>query len=135
MTPSEVAEIYAAAFPLSRPWSVSEVDALLRSPGTFLVFHESAFAIGRVVTGEAEIITLACAPADQRRGFGKAVLAKFEGRARDAGATHAFLEVAADNDAGRAMYSSAGYAASGRRPGYYQRGGVAIDALILRKGF
>ena len=50
--------------------------------------------------------------------------------ARARGASEAFLEVAEDNRAARALYARGGWAPVGRRPGYYGGG----DALILRRG-
>lgn len=40
-----------------------------------------------------------------------------------------FLEVAADNDAARALYAKLGFVEAGRRHGYY---GDGADALVLR---
>ena len=51
-------------------------------------------------------------------------------RARHAGANEIFLEVAADNERARALYSAEGFEQVGFRPRYY---GNAIDALILKK--
>jgi ribosomal-protein-alanine N-acetyltransferase len=55
------------------------------------------------------------------------------GRADQAGADSMFLEVAVDNAPAIALYEAAGFAAVGRRPGYYDRGAAGrVDALILR---
>ena len=44
-----------------------------------------------------------------------------------------FLEVAEDNIAALALYHRAGFAAVGRRRGYYHRAGAApVDAQVLR---
>ncbi len=52
--------------------------------------------------------------------------------ARRAEVKRLFLEVASDNDAAVALYKGLGFAAAGRRKGYYQRpGGKSADALIL----
>ena len=43
--------------------------------------------------------------------------------------------MAATNHAARALYARLGYAAVGRRPGYYRRAGAPpVDALVLRRG-
>ena len=45
----------------------------------------------------------------------------------------AFLEVAEDNAAARALYRAAGWNETGRRRGYYPRPGGALDAITLAK--
>lgn len=45
-----------------------------------------------------------------------------------------FLEVAADNTAGRALYDAAGFSKVGRRADYYRRANAApAAALVLRR--
>jgi len=134
VTPEALARLHAACFTTPRPWSAAEFAALLDGPGVFLLTHPQGFALGRALAGEAELLTLAVDPAARRRGIGRELLAAFEAGARDQRATEAFLEVAADNAAGCALYRAAGYSEAGRRPGYYQApDGAKIGALVLRK--
>jgi [ribosomal protein S18]-alanine N-acetyltransferase len=129
-----MAALYAAAMTGSRPWSAAEIRALLAQPGTFAVGDASAFALGRVVLDEAELLALTTNPDRRRQGLGRARLAAFEAEARARGAHTAFLEVAADNLAALSLYDIAGYRRAGRRGGYYRRAdGPAVDALLLRK--
>jgi len=132
MTPEEMAICHARAFTgSSRAWSVAELTDLLASPLVFTLGDARAFALGRVIVDEAELLTLACDPAHRREGLGRARLAGFEAEARARGAVTAFLEVAADNLPAHALYEAADYAEVARRTGYYARG--TVDALILRK--
>lgn len=132
--PADLAALHALCFTRPRPWSADEFAALLAGPGAFLAGDATAFALGRAVAGEAELLTLAVHPDARRRGRGRACLAAFEAAARARGATRAFLEVAADNAPARALYAAAGYAEAGRRRGYYAGpGGAAVDALILAR--
>ncbi len=85
--------------------------------------------LGRVVAGEAEMLTLAVPPEARRRGRGRALAAAFAGRAADLGAAEAFLEVARENVAARALYAGAGWVEAGVRPRYY---GPASDAIVMR---
>ncbi|MGC9370487.1 MAG: ribosomal protein S18-alanine N-acetyltransferase [Paracoccaceae bacterium] len=134
MTPEALAALHAGSFTTPRPWSAAEFEDLLSGPGVFVLGDASGFVMGRVIAGEAELLTIAVAPEGRRRGTGRALLARFEAEARARGAEDAFLEVAADNTAARALYQSAGYAQAGRRKGYYQApDGARIDALVLRK--
>ncbi len=96
----------------------------------------AASLVGRAVADEAELLTLAVPPARRRRRQRAArLLARFEAEAARAGARRrAFLEVAADNTAARALYRSRGLAETGRRAAYYRaRRRRAVDALILSK--
>ncbi|MHA7850628.1 GNAT family N-acetyltransferase [Roseovarius sp.] len=118
----------------SRAWQASEFAALLDSEHVFAMGEPRAFALGRVIADEAELLTLATDPASRRQGLGRACLAAFEDEARRRGAVQAFLEVAETNGAAVALYLAAGYQQSARREGYYRLDdGRRADALILTK--
>lgn len=130
MTADDMAQVYAAAFPETRPWSASEIESLIQPPG-FVVTAPSGFAIGRSVAGEAELVTIAVAPPSQGKGIGRSLLRAFE-EAVDA--ENLFLEVAADNAPAHALYNGTGWVETGRRKAYYPRAtGPAVDALIMTK--
>ena len=134
MTPEACAALHARAFDTGRPWSREEFAALLGSPHVFSVGDDTAFALGRAIAGEAELLTLVTDPAFRRRGLARDRLRRFEQEAQARGAATAFLEVAADNAAAHALYGAAGYAEAARRAGYYPRGASApADALVLTK--
>jgi len=115
-------------------WTAREITDLLASPHVFAVGDAHCFAMGRVVAGEAELLTLACDPAHQGKGYGRAALADFEAEAKARGAEECFLEVAEDNIAAQALYKAAGYTEAARRKAYYPRQGAdPADALVLRK--
>lgn len=134
MTPAALATLHAAAFTMPRPWSEAEFADLLAEPHTFLVTGSSAFALGRVIADEAELLTIATHPDLRRSGQGRACLTGFEDTAAQRGARSAFLEVATDNAAALALYLGNGWTISGRRPGYYTApGGGRVDAQILSK--
>lgn len=135
MTPETLATTHARAFAgRGRGWSAVEFAALLDSPHVFVAGDARAFSLGRVIAGEAELLTLATDPAHRRKGLARAALAGFEAGARARGAVRGFLEVAADNAAARALYAAAFWRDCARRPGYYPRSGAAAaDALILEK--
>ncbi len=133
MTPRHLAALHAACFTAPRPWSEAEFAALLDDPLVFLLTEpEAGFLLGRVVAGEAELLTLAVAPDLRRQGTGRRLVAGFLDEAARRGAESAFLEVAAPNAAARALYAAAGFAEVGRRRNYYRTPeGGAEDALIL----
>ena len=134
MTPEALAALHARAFTTPRPWSAAEFGALLAAPGTFVLGDAAGFVLGRVIAGEAELLTIAVAPEARRQGKGRALVAAFEAEALQRGAREAFLEVAASNAAARALYLAAGYARVGQRKAYYEEpDGTRCDALVLRK--
>ncbi len=135
MTPDQLADLYATAFPQSRGWTSAEFSDLISHPGAILTTRgPNGFALGRVIVDEAELLTLVVAPKSRRAGVGNGLLAGFVDQARKRGARRLFLEVAADNQAALALYRSAGWRESGRRQAYYARNpGPACDAIVFTK--
>ena len=132
MTPAEMAALHARSFTTPRPWSEAEITALLASPLVFALTRPGAFLLGRVVAGEAELLTIAVHPDQRRAGLGGALVAAFLTESRARGGESAFLEVAEGNAAARALYAACGFAPAGRRRGYYHRpDGASEDALVL----
>ncbi len=124
--------LHAVCFETPRPWSEEEFRDLLDDPGVFLLHERHGFLLGRVIAGEAELLTLAVAPQARRRGTGRALLRGFIEQIRARGAVSAFLEVLAENTPARQLYAGTGWRESGRRKGYYRApDGRRIDALIL----
>lgn len=136
MTPDALANLHARCFTSPPPWSARAFEDLLGNAHDFLIANawETAFIAGRVIAGEAELLTLATDPDHRRQGLANALLARFDAEARERGASRVFLEVSETNTAARALYAAAGYAETGRRRGYYrQSDGTAVDAMILCK--
>jgi Fur family ferric uptake transcriptional regulator len=134
--PAVLAALHAQAFEAS--WDEAAFSALLAGPGVFAVMAVEGdapvgFILCRAAAGEAEILTLATAPAHRRRGVGAALAEAAIVRVRSMGATALFLEVAEDNAAAIALYEGQGFVRVGRRPGYYARDAARIDALVLRR--
>ncbi|HYE44629.1 MAG TPA: GNAT family N-acetyltransferase [Caulobacter sp.] len=126
-----LAAVHAQAF--DHGWSSAEIAALLDSPGTFAIAEDQGFVLARVAAGEAEIITLAVAPAARRQGLATRLMEEAIVRAIALGAETMFLEVADDNHAALRLYSGLGFELAGRRVGYYRRPGLPpVDALVMR---
>jgi ribosomal-protein-alanine N-acetyltransferase len=121
-----------------RIWTRQDIAELLASPGVAgwaLQCSDAAvgFTLCRVAADEAELLTIAVQPNQQRRGAGRALLAAVTAHARAAGALSLFLEVGADNPAALALYGQAAFRVVGSRKAYYQRGGgLAADAVMMR---
>ena len=141
------ADLHARAFTTPRPWSEAEFASLTADPFAFLLVEgDAGFLLGRVVAGEAELLTLAVAPEARGRGLGRRLVSRFLYQARLRGAEVAFLEVAEDNAPAQAVYQSAGFVCAGRRRGYFHKPvgraangaadgptGGPVDALVMRR--
>ena len=126
-----LAALHAAAFPPDQAWGAEAIGLMLAMPGAFGLWCEGAgLVLARVAAEEAEILTLAVAPAARRQGQGAALLAGAMAAARIRGAEAMFLEVAAGNAAALALYGGFGFTEVGRRRRYYPDGS---DALVLRR--
>lgn len=79
---------------------------------------------------EADVQTIAVAPAAQGRGIGGTLLEALVEQARTAGATSLLLEVRADNTAAIMLYERHGFDRIAVRRRYYQPGDV--DAWVMR---
>jgi [ribosomal protein S18]-alanine N-acetyltransferase len=127
-----MARLHGLCFVVPRPWSAEEIAALLDSPLCFVCARVEGFLIGRVVVGEAELLTLAVDPAAQRQGIGRALVAELIAVAAARGAVRVFLEVARDNVAALTLYRAMGFREAGVRRGYYQQTeGAPVDALVM----
>jgi len=80
----------------------------------------AGFLLVRVVPPEAEILNVAVALAQRRRGIATALLAETEKALRKDNVSRVFLEVRESNQAGIAFYEMHGFARTGRRPRYYR---------------
>jgi ribosomal-protein-alanine N-acetyltransferase len=134
MTPADLADLHKRCFTTPRPWSATEFEAFLRDPHVLILGDATAFALGRVIADEAELLTIAVAPEQRRKGLARRLLADFEQAASGHGALTCFLEVAAGNAPAIALYRGAKYTQTGRRRGYYRLAeGATEDALILSR--
>ena len=79
---------------------------------------------------DAELLRIAVAKEQRRRGTGRALLADVLGEAGRRAAAGIFLEVRAGNEAAVRMYEKAGFVSAGIRRSYYS--GPVEDALIMR---
>jgi ribosomal-protein-alanine N-acetyltransferase len=128
-----IAHLHAASF--GRGWEEDEVQRLLLDRA--VIAHRAmvrrtmvGFIMSRVAADEAEILSVAIAPARRRRGFSRPLLDFHLRSLAGLGARTVFLEVDEHNAPACRLYGGAAFHEVGRRRGYYQ-GGAA--ALILRR--
>jgi ribosomal-protein-alanine N-acetyltransferase len=127
--------IEAATF--ADAWSLSGFRDVLDHPHALLEVAESdsgellGYAAAWFVADESEIANLAVAEPVRRRGVASLLLDRILAEAASFGARSVFLEVRESNEAGRKLYESRGFVASGRRKLYYRK--PDEDALIMRR--
>lgn len=118
-------------------WSAESIERLFDTLGAFALIGSTAqgpaaFALGRIVAGECEILAIGVVGSHRRRGHGATILAALSAWAAASGAERVVLEVATDNAAARALYAAQGFVEVGRRRNYYERAGAPpVDGLIL----
>src|SRR5690606_38411324 len=108
-----LAALHAACFPDA--WDAAAITGLLATPGTFAFAHDDGFVLARVAGDEAEILTLAVAPAARGRGLGRALLQAVIRKARELGSQSLFLEVGTDNPTALTLYAGLGFTRVGMR--------------------
>jgi [ribosomal protein S18]-alanine N-acetyltransferase len=123
------------------PWDVAGVLPLLEAPAAVAFVARigippatAGFIIGQVAADVSEIISIGVASDWQQRGLGRILFGAFARAVTRAGAKRVFLDVAADNTAGLALYSGLGCKEVGRRKGYYLRHEApSVDAIVMTK--
>jgi ribosomal-protein-alanine N-acetyltransferase len=118
-----------------RGWSEQEFQRLLGERN--VVAHRASvgrtfagFILSSLVAGEAEILSVAIAPAYRGRGYARPLLDTHLRRLAGLGARAVFLEVGEENAPACRLYRRAGFREVGRRQGYYDSG---MTALVLRR--
>jgi ribosomal-protein-alanine N-acetyltransferase len=130
-----LAALHAASF--HRGWSEDEFERLLSD--RHIVAHRATagaalagFILSRLVSDEAEILSIAVASARQGRGLARQLLDTNLRRLAALGARSVFLEVGEANVSARRLYRRAGFQEVGRRQAYYAAGHGGA-ALVLRR--
>ena len=126
-----LAAIHAESFPVPERWGPDAMALQLEQPNCYgHIDPAGGFVLARIAADEAEILTIAVAPARRRAGSGYALLLAAITTATRYGAKSMFLEVSLTNEAARALYGRMGFAQVGRRRRYYPDG---ADALVMRR--
>lgn len=130
----DVADVHAleeVLFP-DDAWSVEQFWQELAAPSRdYLVATLDGVIVGyggtSTLAPDADLQTIAVAPAAQGRHVATTLLRALLDRAAARGARRVTLEVRADNDRAQALYARFGFVQVARRARYYSDGG---DALV-----
>lgn len=135
-----IAAIHGVSF--QRGWGEDEIYRLLIEKN--VVAHRATigangrkvigFILSRLAAGEAEILSVAIAPAWRGRKLARPLLDLHLRRLAGLGTRTVFLEVGAQNAAATQLYRRAGFREVGKRQGYYQGGYEGgATALVMRR--
>ncbi len=130
-----IARLHGASF--HRGWSDGEIERILLD--RHVLAHRATtgrtlagFILSRLVTDEAEILSVAVASSRRGQGLARRLLDLHLRRLAGLGVRAVFLEVDEGNTPALRLYRRMGFREVGRRAGYYQcETGAA--ALVLRR--
>lgn len=117
------------------PWRREHLEEMIElDAGLALAAADSrdrivGYAMGWVAADEAELANIAVDEGWRRRGVGAGLLLAFADEAGRRGAERIWLEVRESNAPARRFYGRHGFAAVGRRPGYYEE--PDEDAIVM----
>jgi ribosomal-protein-alanine N-acetyltransferase len=134
---AKLAALHQAAF--LRGWSEDEFERLLLDRSVLI--HRAtigsklvAFAVSRIVAGEAELLSIAVSATQRGRGLAGRLLDLHLRRLVGLGVRALFLEVDETNQSALKLYQRRHFRQVGRRQSYYQKGPrAASSALVLRR--
>ena len=135
-----IAAIHSVSF--QRGWGEDEIYRLLAEKN--VVAHRATigtrggkvigFILSRLAAGEAEILSVAIAPAWRGRKLARPLLDLHLRRLAGLGAHTVFLEVGEHNAPATQLYRRAGFREVGRRQGYYRSPSEGdATALVMRR--
>ncbi len=107
-----------------RPWSFETLSFELHSPLCVLACEKrdgkiAAYALGRVIADEGELLRLGTSPQQQRQGLAEKTLGALLNKMREKGAARCFLEVRSRNVPAISLYEKRGFKRVGLRKKYY----------------
>ena len=130
-----VMAIEVSAYPF--PWTRGNfIDSLAAGHPAWLLQDRAGSPLGYFIamTGveEMHLLNITVAPAAQRQGHARALMAALVEHARAGGARQLWLEVRLSNAVARAVYERLGFVQVGVRKGYYPAAfGLREDAIVM----
>jgi ribosomal-protein-alanine N-acetyltransferase len=131
-----VAAVHQRSF--SHPWTTADFIRFANTPECHGVVAWrdgviAGFIVICVVSGDAEILTIAIDPLWRRQGVASSLLSRAMADAASQGADALFLEVGVRNEAALALYKQLGFIRTGRRAKYYTTPDGPEDAIVMKR--
>lgn len=119
----------------SHPWTLALFESCFGERYFNFVLEQHnvicGFYIGEFIAGEASLFDICIAPSAQGKGFGRVLLEHFIDQADQREAFECWLEVRESNHKAIALYQSAGFHQTGKRPNYYPTATGHEDAILM----
>jgi ribosomal-protein-alanine N-acetyltransferase len=133
----QLAALHGASF--HRGWGEGEFESMMAERNTLVQRLRMGskvigFAVSRMASDEAELMSIALAARHRGRGLSRDLLMTHLGTLAGRGIRTVFLEVEENNQPARKLYARTGFAVVGRRERYYREaGGQELNALVMRR--
>ena len=136
MVPADLAPVMAMEQVAHvHPWTTGNFRDCLKARYCCQVLESreglSGYGIVSLGAGEAELLNLCIAPAQQGQGLGRYLLRHLLIATKAAGAGNLFLEVRPTNATALRLYEGIGFNEAGVRPAYYPGPRGPEDAIIM----
>lgn len=123
----------------AHPWTRGNFSDAMRSGYQCKAYESDAgeligYALMMQAVDEAELLDIAIAASQQRKGLGKRLLNEMLALARKEGMRRMLLEVRASNSPAIALYRSVGFGDIGLRRDYYPADHGREDAILMGRG-
>jgi ribosomal-protein-alanine N-acetyltransferase len=121
----------------SFPWTRGNfVDSIVAGYTAWTLNHVDGDLVGYCIAmsgaGEMHLLNITIAPAARRRGHARRIVTELVRVCRSRRESRLWLEVRESNDEAREVYRRLGFAAVGRRKGYYPApAGRREDAIVM----
>ena len=120
------------------PWSKKVITGCFDLPNHFLWGIQSkselvGYIICHLVLDEAHLLNIAIEPSSQGLGLAQKLILFAENELATLGAKAMFLEVRASNKKAISVYQKLGYQKIDVRKGYYRKGDMREDAVVMKK--
>lgn len=130
-----VAEIDSQSFEFA--WTREQFQSSFEAGHHFLLVKDGAmtvgFAVYMQVFEQAELLTIAVAPAFRHKGYAQMLIEAMCANLMKKGAEQLFLEVRISNQPARSLYEKMGFKEIFRRKGYYPTKTGHEDAIVMQK--